>query len=64
MEVLGIILIVYGIICVLIAALRPPFIMNMKKMQIFEKYLGKLGTTLFVLGFGIAAVVIGILIYK
>jgi hypothetical protein len=64
MEVLGIILIVYGIICVLIAALRPPFIMNMKKMQIFEKYLGKLGTTLFVLGFGIAAIVIGFLIYK
>ncbi|MBN2835407.1 MAG: hypothetical protein JXR48_10630 [Candidatus Delongbacteria bacterium] len=64
MEVLGIILIVYGIICVLIAVLRPPFIMNMKKMQIFEKYLGKLGTTLFVLGFGIAAIVIGFLIYK
>ncbi|MDT8336901.1 MAG: hypothetical protein RQ856_03625 [Candidatus Izemoplasmatales bacterium] len=64
MEVLGIILIVYGIICVLIAALRPPFIMNIKKMQIFEKYLGKLGTTLFVLGFGIAAIVIGFLIYK
>ena len=64
MQVLGIILIVYGAICILVAGLRPPFIMNSKKIQIFEKYLGKLGTTLFILGFGIAAVVIGILIYN
>lgn len=63
MQVLGIILIVYGALCVLIGALRPPFIMNMKKMQIFEKYLGKLGTTIFVLVFGVACIVIGILIY-
>jgi len=63
MEILAIVLIVYGGLCVLISLLRPPFIMNMKKIQIFEKYLGKLGTTLFILGFGIALIVIGFVIY-
>lgn len=63
MQVLGIILIIYGSICVLIGLLRPPFIMNMKKIQVFEKFLGKLGTILFIIGFGIASIVIGILIY-
>jgi len=63
MRVLSIILIIYGIICILTAGLRPPFIMNSKKIQIFEKYLGKLGTILLILGFGVAALVIGILIY-
>ncbi|MGD9761738.1 MAG: hypothetical protein AB7U52_04870 [Candidatus Izemoplasmatales bacterium] len=64
MRVLSIILIVYGAFCLLVASLRPPFIMNMKKMQIFEKHLGKLGTTLLILGFGIAALVVGIIIYE
>jgi hypothetical protein len=64
MRILSIFLIVYGIVCIMIAGLRPPFIMNMKKIQIFEKYLGKLGTILLILGFGIAAIVIGILIYE
>ena len=64
MRVLSIILIVYGIICFLIAALRPTFIMQSKKFQLMEKYIGKLGTILMVLGFGIAALVAGILIYE
>jgi len=64
MRILSIFLIVYGIVCIMIAGLRPPFIMNMKKIQIFEKYLGKLGTILLILGFGIAAIVIGTLIYE
>ena len=64
MRTLSIILIIYGAFCILTAGLRPPFIMNSKKIQIFEKYLGKLGTTLLILGFGIAAIVIGILIYE
>ena len=63
MQILSIVLIVYGSLCVLIAALRPPFIMNMKKMQIFQKYLGKTGTLLLILGIGIIAIVIGIIIY-
>ncbi len=63
MEILAIVLIIYGGLCVLISLLRPPFIMNMKKMQLFEKYLGKLGTALFILGFGIALIIIGIIIY-
>lgn len=64
MRVLSIILIVYGIICFLIAALRPTFIMQSKKFQLMEKYLGKLGTILLVLGFGLTALVAGILIYE
>ncbi|MGD9964751.1 MAG: hypothetical protein AB7S96_05285 [Candidatus Izemoplasmatales bacterium] len=42
MRILSIFLIVYGIFCIMIAGLRPPFIINMKKIQIFENYLGKL----------------------
>ncbi|MFA7076557.1 MAG: hypothetical protein WC152_07840 [Candidatus Izemoplasmatales bacterium] len=63
MRILSIILIIYGIICILIGGLRPTFIMNMKKIKIFDKILGKLGTTLFIIGFGALAIVIGILIY-
>lgn len=63
MEILGIILIIYGILCLLIALLRPPFIMNSKKFEIFNKYLGKLGTTLLLIGFGLASIVIGIVVY-
>jgi hypothetical protein len=63
MQILGIILIIYGILCILIGLLRPPFIMNMKKFQVFQKMLGKNGVIIFILVWGIAALVAGILIY-
>jgi hypothetical protein len=63
MQVLAIILIIYGIICIAIGLLRPPFIMNMKKIKVIEKVMGKTGTIIFILVFGIAALVAGILIY-
>ncbi|MDY0138497.1 MAG: hypothetical protein RBR50_02245 [Candidatus Izemoplasmatales bacterium] len=63
MDILAIILVIYGALCILISIVRPPFIMNSKKIQLFEKYLGKLGTTLLILGIGIACLVIGIIIY-
>ena len=63
MEVLAIILIIYGILCFLIALLRPPFIMNSKKFEILNKYLGKIGTTLLLVGFGAAAIIVGVIIY-
>lgn len=63
MQILGIILIIYGILCILIGLLRPPFIMNMKKIQVFQKMLGKNGVIIFILVWGIAALVAGILIY-
>ena len=41
MDILAIILVIYGALCILISILRPPFIMNSKKIQLFEKYLGE-----------------------
>jgi len=38
--------------------------MQSKKFQLMEKYLGKLGTILLVLGFGLTALVAGIIIYE
>ncbi len=63
MQTLAIILIIYGILCLFIGLLRPPFIMNSKKIQIFQKLLGKTGTIIFILVWGAAALIAGILIY-
>ncbi len=63
MQTLAIILIIYGILCLFIGLLRPPFIMNSKKIQIFQKMLGKTGTIIFILVWGAAALIAGILIY-
>ena len=37
METLGIILIIYGILCLFIGILKPPIIWNMAKFKVMEK---------------------------
>ena len=37
MGTLSIVLIVYGVLCVVIGLLKPPFIWNMKRFQVMEK---------------------------
>jgi hypothetical protein len=62
MEVLSTILIIYGILCIIIGFLKPPFIWNMGKFRVMEKMMGKNGLVIFVIAWGILALVIGLLI--
>lgn len=63
MEVLSTILIIYGILCIIIGLLKPPFIWQMKKLQVLKKML-KSDTNLqiFILVWGLAALLVGLLI--
>lgn len=62
METLSIVLIIYGVLCILIGLLKPPFIWNMGKFKVMEKMMGKTGLVVFVIIWGIAALVVGIVI--
>lgn len=59
---LGIFLIFYGILCLIIGIMKPPFIWNMGKFKIMEKMMGKKGLRIFILVWGLAALIVGILI--
>jgi hypothetical protein len=63
METLGIILIIYGIICLFIGLVKPPIIWNMAKFKIMEKMMGKNGLRIFVLVWGLAALIGGYFLY-
>ncbi|MBU1020786.1 MAG: hypothetical protein KJ847_06175 [Firmicutes bacterium] len=62
MQVLGIILIVYGIFCMYIAFLKPPFIWNLGKLKIMRKMMGEKGLLIFLIIWGAAAIIIGSII--
>ena len=60
MEFLKGFLVIYGIACILIGILKPPFIWNMKKFEVMSKMFGgDRGLQIFVLVWGIIAIVIG-----
>lgn len=57
------VLILYGILCLYIGLLKPPFIWNTAKFKVMKKmFKGDLGVQLLVLVFGITALVLGILL--
>ena len=58
----SIVLIVYGVLCLFIGLLKPPFIWNMKKFEVMEKMFGKKGLVIFVVVWGLIAITAGILI--
>lgn len=63
MEWWNYVLIIYGIFCILIGLLKPPFIWKMKKFEVMHKmFKGELGTQIFVLVFGLAALLLGALL--
>lgn len=63
MEILSIILIIYGVFCIFIGLLKPPMIWNMKKLQIMQKmFRGSKGLQIFILVWGVIALTIGLLI--
>jgi hypothetical protein len=54
------IFIIYGILCVLIGLLKPPFIWNMKKFEVMSKMFGgDKGLQIFVLVWGLAFILVG-----
>lgn len=56
--------IIYGILCLAIGLLKPPFIFNMKKFKTMEKMFGgPLGVRIFVLVWGAASLAIGIWVF-
>ena len=62
MEIFSTILIIYGVLCVVIGLLKPPFIWNMGKFKVMEKMFGKTGLQVFVLVWGAACIIVGVLI--
>ncbi len=60
MFYLAIFLIVYAIVCYLLAATKPAKIWNMGKIQGFIKILGEIGTQIFIAVFGSIALGFGI----
>ena len=60
-----VLLIVYGIFCLYVGLLKPPFIWNIKKFEIMKKmFKGDLGVQILVLAFGVAALLIAFLVIK
>ncbi|MFP4365126.1 MAG: hypothetical protein ACLFR1_14785 [Spirochaetia bacterium] len=58
--ILGIVLIVYGVFCVFIGAVKFSPVWNMGKIQGFVKMLGEIGTQIFLVVWGLIAAGIGI----
>lgn len=60
-----VVFIIYGVLCLYIALLKPPFIWKMKKFEIMQKMFGgEKGLQLFVAIWGIAAILIGALVFN
>lgn len=63
METLSIILIIYGILCIIIGLLKPPFIWKMKKLQVLQKmFKSSRNLQIFIILWGALALIIGLLI--
>lgn len=62
MEILGIILIVYGAFLLAGLILQFPFFYNNMKSKALIKMMGKAGFNILLLVFGLAALIIGILL--
>lgn len=55
-------LVLYGIACLIIGIMKPPMIWNMGKFRVMEKMMGKNGLRIFVIGWGLGALIGGIVI--
>lgn len=56
--------IIYGILCLYIGLMKPPFIFKTKKFQVLTKMLkGEKGVQILVLVFGIASLAVGIFVF-
>jgi len=64
MELLGIIFMIYGALCLFIVLLKPPFIYNTAKFRVMEKMMGKKGLNVFVTVWGLSVLIIGYFLYN
>ncbi|MCF7925568.1 MAG: hypothetical protein K9L26_03445 [Candidatus Izimaplasma sp.] len=63
MQTLKIILIIYGILCLYVGILKPPFIWHMKKFDVLKKiFKGERNVQIFVIVWGLIALIIGLYI--
>jgi hypothetical protein len=60
LSVLGIFMILYGVFCVVVGIFKIPVIWNMGKIQGFRKFLGEIGTQIFLVVWGGASLGFGI----
>ena len=60
MKVLAIVLILYSVMVIVLAVTKPAAIWKMKKIQLFEKYLGVKGTEIFFYVWALIFLVIGV----
>lgn len=55
---------IYGILCLAIGLLKPPFIFNMKKIKILEKaFGGPFRARIFIIVWGAASIAVGIWVF-
>lgn len=60
MALLGVLAILYAIICIVIAVKKPEKIWNMKKINFFKNALGEKGTVIFFWIWGLVFGVLGV----
>ena len=60
MKVLAIVLILYSMLVIVLAVMKPVAIWKMKKIQLFEKYLGAKGTEIFFYIWALIFLVLGV----
>lgn len=60
MKILGVVLIVYAVIVVVIAVIKPESIWKMKKIELFKKVLGDTGTEIFFYIWALLSLALGI----
>jgi len=62
MEVLSIILIIYGILVTYLVLTKASIVFNNPKAKVFQKWMGEKGTYYFFLVFGLVSLIAGIMI--
>ena len=63
-EIAGLVMLIYGLLCLLIGILKVPAIWRMKKFQIMAKmFKGDRNLQIFVLVWGLIFVVVGLILY-
>ena len=63
MQILGILAVIYAVLVVVIAVLKPEKIWNMKKIELFKKVLGDRGTEIFFYIWAVGFVILGVWLF-
>lgn len=63
MKILGVLAVVYAVVVVVIAVLKPEKIWKMKKIELFIKVLGEKGTEIFFYIWAVIFLILGIWLF-